>query len=52
MKTAASLAGASELTEETRALVSQRVELLALRKRVIEEMSPSAPGTKTTAQPV
>ena len=52
MKTAATLAGASELTEETRALVSQRVELLALRKRVQEEMAPSAPGTKNTAQPV
>ncbi len=52
MKTAATLAGASELTEETRALVSQRVELLALRKRVQEEMGPSAPGTKNTAQPV
>jgi DNA primase len=52
MKTAAGLAGASELTEETRALVSQRVELLALRKRVQEEMTPSAPGTKVPAQPV
>ena len=52
MKTAAGLAGASELTEETRGLVSQRVELLALRKRVQEEMAPSAPGTKTPLQPV
>jgi DNA primase len=52
MKTAVGLAGASELTEETRGLVSQRVELLALRKRVQEEMSPSGSGTKSPTQPV
>ncbi|MBF5042694.1 DNA primase [Aggregicoccus sp. 17bor-14] len=51
-KTAATLAGASELTEETRALVSERVELLALRKRVQEEMVPSGTGTKSPMQPV
>ena len=49
MKTAAGLAGASELTEETRALVSQRVELLALRKRVGRD-GPLGAGNKVPAQ--
>jgi DNA primase len=44
--------GAYDLTEETRRLLSQRIELLALKKRVQDELRPSAPGTKAPLQPV
>ncbi|WP_375743870.1 DNA primase [Corallococcus interemptor] len=46
--------GAFDLTEETRLLLSERKELLALRKRVLDELSPasSATGTKGPMQPV
>lgn len=36
-------AQASDLTEETRRLLTERSELLALRKRVVEEFGPQAP---------
>jgi hypothetical protein len=35
----ATVIGANELTDETRRLMEQRVSLLALRKRVVEESS-------------
>ncbi len=44
--------GAYDLTEETRRLLSERIELLALRKRVLEELKPPPPGTKAPLQPV
>ncbi|MFP2927843.1 DNA primase [Pyxidicoccus sp. 3LG] len=45
--------GAFDLTEETRQLLTERVELLALKKRVLEELRPaSSSGTKTPMQPV
>ncbi|NVJ27496.1 DNA primase, partial [Myxococcus sp. AM011] len=44
--------GAFDLTEETRQLLSERVELLALKKRVLEELKPASPGTKAPMQPV
>lgn len=44
--------GAYDLTEETRRLLAQRIELLALKKRVQDELRPSAPGTKAPMQPV
>ena len=44
--------GAYDLTEETRRLQMQRIELLALKKRVKDELSPSGPGTKSPLQPV
>jgi DNA primase len=44
--------GAYELTEETRRLQTQRIELLALKKRVQDELRPSGPGTKAPLQPV
>jgi DNA primase len=44
--------GAYDLTEETRRLLAQRIELLALKKRVQEELRPSVPGTKAPLQPV
>lgn len=44
--------GAYDLTEETRRLLAQRIELLALKKRVQEELRPSAAGTKAPLQPV
>lgn len=44
-------AGAFDLTEETRQLLTERVELLALKKRVLEELRPSS-GTKAPMQPV
>jgi DNA primase len=44
--------GAYDLTEETRRLLSQRIELLALKKRVQDELRPSGPGTKAPLQPV
>jgi len=44
--------GAYDLTEETRRLLSERIELLALKKRVLEELKPALPGTKAPMQPV
>ncbi|MCY1046040.1 DNA primase [Corallococcus sp. bb12-1] len=46
--------GAFDLTEETRQLLSERKELLALRKRVLDELRPASSGTGTKApmQPV
>jgi DNA primase len=44
--------GAYDLTEETRRLLAQRIELLALKKRVQDELRPSGPGTKAPLQPV
>ncbi|MCE9667912.1 DNA primase [Myxococcus stipitatus] len=44
--------GAFDLTEETRQLLAERVELLALKKRVLEELRPSGAGTKAPLQPV
>ena len=44
--------GASELTEETKKLQEERVELLALRRRVLEEAIPLAVGTKRPAKTV
>ncbi len=44
--------GAYDLTEETRRLLSERIELLALKKRVLEELKPGVPGTKAPLQPV
>jgi DNA primase len=45
-------AGAHDLSEETRRLLAQRIELLALKKRVEEEIRPPPPGTKSPMQPV
>ena len=45
-------AGANDLSEETRRLLQQRIELLALKKRVEEEIRPSSAGTKSPMQPV
>lgn len=44
--------GSFDLTEETRQLLAERIELLALRKRVIEETRDAAAGTKAPMQPV
>jgi DNA primase len=44
--------GVSELTEETRRLQADRVELLALKKRILDEGSPVVAGTKSTSQTV
>ncbi|WP_174258903.1 DNA primase [Myxococcus xanthus] len=44
--------GAFDLTEETRQLLAERVELLALKKRVLEELKPASSGTKAPMQPV
>ena len=44
--------GVSELTEETRRLQAERVELLALKKRVLEDLTVVAAGTKMTSQRV
>ncbi|AGC46975.1 DNA primase [Myxococcus stipitatus DSM 14675] len=44
--------GAFDLTEETRQLQAERVELLALKKRVLEELRPAPTGTKAPMQPV
>ncbi|HME89958.1 MAG TPA: DNA primase, partial [Myxococcaceae bacterium] len=41
--------GASELTDETRRLQAERVELLALKRRVLEDGPFALAGTKTTA---
>ena len=51
-KTTKQAPGSYDLTEETRRLLSQRIELLALKKRVQDELRPSAPGTKAPVQPV
>jgi DNA primase len=40
---------ASELTEETRRLQAERIDLLALKKRVIEDKAPTPAGTKERA---
>ncbi len=45
-------AGAVDLSEETKQLLAQRMELLSLKKRVEEEIRPSPPGTKAPMQPV
>jgi DNA primase len=45
-------AGAVDLSEETKQLMAQRMELLSLKKRVEEEIRPSPPGTKAPMQPV
>jgi DNA primase len=44
--------GAIDLSDETRRLLAQRIELLALKKRVEEEIRPPPPGTKAPMQPV
>lgn len=44
--------GAYDLTEETRRLLTERVELLALKKRVLDELRPAPTGTKAPMQPV
>jgi DNA primase len=44
--------GSFDLTEETRQLMSERIELLALRKRVIAETQDTSSGTKVPMQPV
>lgn len=44
--------GAYDLTEETRRLLAQRIELLALKRRVQDELRPSGTGTKAPLQPV
>jgi DNA primase len=45
-------AGASDLSEETKQLYAQRMELLSLKKRVEDEIRPPPPGTKAPMQPV
>jgi DNA primase len=46
-------AGSSgELDEDARRLLTERGELLALKKRVLEETVPSVAGTKKLAEPV
>ncbi|XXF80222.1 DNA primase [Myxococcaceae bacterium GXIMD 01537] len=44
--------GSFDLTEETRQLLSERIELLALKKRIDEETRDAAAGTKVPMQPV
>ncbi|HYO58739.1 DNA primase [Archangium sp.] len=44
--------GALDLSEETKQLYAQRIELLSLKKRVEEEIRPPPPGTKAPMQPV
>jgi DNA primase len=44
--------GAVDLSEETKQLYAQRIELLSLKKRVEEEIRPPPPGTKAPMQPV
>jgi DNA primase len=51
-RTTKDAAGANDLSEETRRLLQQRIELLALKKRVEEEIRPPSTGTKTPMQPV
>jgi DNA primase len=41
--------GANELTDETRRLQAERIDLLALKKRVIEDTQPVPAGTKARA---
>jgi DNA primase len=51
-RTTSQTAGAADLSDETRRLLAQRIELLALKKRVEEEIRPPHPGTKAPMQPV
>ncbi|MGZ3459457.1 MAG: DNA primase, partial [Archangium sp.] len=51
-RTTSQTAGAIDLSDETRRLLAQRIELLALKKRVEEEIRPPPPGTKAPMQPV
>jgi DNA primase len=51
-RTTSQTSGALDLSEDTRRLLSQRIELLALKKRVEEEIRPPPPGTKAPMQPV
>ncbi|HEX5750095.1 MAG TPA: DNA primase [Archangium sp.] len=51
-RTTSQMTGAIDLSEETKQLLSQRIELLSLKKRVEEEIRPSPPGTKAPMQPV
>ncbi len=44
--------GAIDLSEETKQLYAQRMELLSLKKRVEDEIRPPPPGTKAPMQPV
>jgi DNA primase len=44
--------GAYDLSEETRRLLLERIELLALKKRVMDELRPAPTGTKAPMQPV
>ena len=51
-RTTSQTTGALDLSEETKQLYAQRIELLALKKRVEEEIRPLPPGTKVPMQPV
>ncbi|MCY1080376.1 DNA primase [Archangium lansingense] len=51
-RTTSQTSGALDLSEETKQLLAQRIELLSLKKRVEEEIRPSPPGTKAPMQPV
>ena len=51
-RTTSQMTGAIDLSEETKQLLAQRIELLSLKKRVEEEIRPSPPGTKAPMQPV
>ncbi|HZH12902.1 MAG TPA: DNA primase [Archangium sp.] len=51
-RTTSQTSGALDLSEETKQLLTQRMELLSLKKRVEEEIRPSPPGTKAPMQPV
>jgi DNA primase len=44
--------GASDLTEETKQLLSERIALRTLKERILRELKPSALGTKAPLQPV
>jgi DNA primase len=44
--------GASDLTDETKQLLSERIALRTLKERILRELKPSAPGTKAPLQPV
>jgi DNA primase len=44
--------GSFDLTEETRQLLAERIELLALKKRIDEETRDPTSGTKVPMQPV
>lgn len=51
-KVCGQLPGGAELTDDIRRLIEERVELLALKKRVLGDPGVSAPGTKRPEQPV